>query len=179
MSKIRLYGNTSGYVDLTVPDTASNVSLTLPTGGIADTDSPTFTGTASASNLTVSGLFTLSEVSEVLNSGTISSNVFTANIESGNVFYITTAPSANFTINLTNVPTTNDRIFSFAFFVVQGSTGYIPSALQIDGSSQTIKWSGGSAPTPTSSAGKIDVFGFSIIRRSSTWEVLASVDKNY
>lgn len=151
----------------------------------ATLNSPTFTGTVTApiivsdSSLTSTGLTTIAEVNETLNSGTISSNIFTANIESGNVFYITTAPSANFTINLTNMPTTDNKVFSFAFFVIQGSTGYIPSALQIDGSSQTIKWSGGSTPTPTNGAGKIDVFGFSLIRRSSTWEILASIDKNY
>ena len=147
--------------------------------------SPTFTGTVTAPTIisdtefTSTGLTTLGEITEILNTGTISSNIFTANVANGNIFYITTAPSANFTINLTNLPTTDNRVFSFSFFVIQGATGYIPNALQIGGASQTIKWSGGSAPTPTSGAGKVDVFNFTLIRRSSTWEALGDVSKNY
>lgn len=153
--------------------------------GYATTDSPEFTGTlvsesiSISSSLTCNGLTTLSETTEVITSGTVSSNIFTANATLGNAFYITSAPSANFTVNITNIPTTNDRVFSFTFFVIQGSTGYIPNALQLDGSSQTIKWAGGTAPTATSGAGKVDVFNFTLIRRSSTWEALGDVSKNY
>lgn len=35
MSKIRLYGSTSGYVDLAAPDVADDATLTLPTGADA------------------------------------------------------------------------------------------------------------------------------------------------
>lgn len=147
--------------------------------------SPTFTGTvtaptiSSSTALTSTGLTTLGEITEILTTGTISANVFTANASSGNVFYITTAPAANFTINITNLPTTDNRVFSFTFFVIQGATGYIPNALQIGGAAQTIKWSGGTAPTATSGAGKVDVFNFTVIRRSSAWEALGDVSKNY
>jgi hypothetical protein len=64
-----------------------------------------------------------------------------------------------------------------AFLVTQGSTGYIPTTLNLNGASQTIRWVGGSAPTPTSSAGKIDIFNFSIILAASTI-VIASVSLN-
>lgn len=160
-----------------------NISANL--SSYAPLASPTFTGTVTAPTivsdtaLTSTGLTTLGEIAEILNTGTISANVFTANASNGNVFYITTAPSANFTINITNLPTTDNRVFSFSFFVIQGATGYIPNALQIGGASQTIKWSGGSAPTATSGAGKVDVFNFTVIRRSSAWEALGDVSKNY
>lgn len=154
------------------------------------TVSPTFTGTTTVSNLTASGtvsaaaltttgLLTVAESTETLATGTISSNVFTANFNTSALFYITTAPSANFTINVTNLPTTDNRVTVLSFFVIQGTTGYIPSAIQIGGSGQTLKWSGGSAPTPTSSSGKVDVFTFTFIRRSSAWEVFGTSDTNY
>jgi hypothetical protein len=143
--------------------TQSNASATYATSA-----SPTFTG-----------VVTLPSTKEKTILGTISANVFTADFSNGNVFYITTAPSANFTINIINLPTENDNVFSFSFFVLQGATGYIPNALQIQGSSQTIKWAGGNAPSPTSGAGKVDVFNFTLIRRSSAWEALGDISKNY
>lgn len=160
----------------------------------APINSPTFTGsitapsasattasvtTANITTLNVSGLTTIGESTEVLSTGTISANVFTADFSTSALFYVTTAPSANFTINVTNLPTTDNRVTVLSFFVIQGATGYIPNALQIGGASQTIKWSGGSAPTPTSSSGKVDVFTFTFIRRSSAWEVLGTSDTNY
>jgi hypothetical protein len=176
---LKINGATSGSITIHAPETGTDVSMTMPPSGVAPVDSPTFTGTATFSSLTSTGLTTLAETVEILTSGTISANVFTANASNGNVFYITAAPSANFTVNVTTVPTTNDRVFSFTFFVLQGATGYIPNALQVDGSSQTIRWSSGVAPTATSGAGKIDVFNFTLIRLSSAWTVLGDVSKNY
>lgn len=163
----------------------TGVTTSTGTGNVVLSASPTFSGTVTAPTITSStaitstGLTTLGEITEILTTGTISTNVFTANASSGNIFYVTTAPAANFTINITNLPTTDNRVFSFSFFVIQGATGYIPNALQIAGAAQTIKWSGGTAPTATSGAGKVDVFNFTVIRRSAAWEVLGDVSKNY
>jgi hypothetical protein len=82
-------------------------------------------------------------------------------------------------VALTNVPTDNNKIMTINVFVTQGSTGYIPSALSIAGSAQTIKWSGGAAPTPTSSAGRIDAYSFTLVRISSAWTVLGSPNLNW
>lgn len=35
MSRIRIYGDTSGYIELKAPDEASNTEVTLPEGGFA------------------------------------------------------------------------------------------------------------------------------------------------
>jgi hypothetical protein len=117
--------------------------------------------------------------SETVTDYTLASNVLTMDVANGNVGFIATAPSAAMTFNFTNVPTTNSKITSVTIFVTQGSTGYVPSTVQIAGTGQTIKWPGGSAPTPTSSAGKIDVFSFSLIRRSSAWTVLGTSILNF
>ena len=146
---------------------------------VAFLSSPTFTGTVTAENATVSGLLTVAETTEVLNTGTIASNVFTANFSTGGVFYITTAPAANFTINVTNLPTTDNRVTVVSFFVIQGATGFIPNALQIGGVAQTIKWSGGTAPTATNGAGKVDNFTFTFVRRGAAWEALGTSNRNF
>lgn len=56
----------------------------------------------------------------------------------------------------------------------QGSTGYIPSTVQVNSSSYTIRWQYGITPTPTSNSSKIDIFSFTLLYRSSTWNVFAS-----
>jgi hypothetical protein len=69
-------------------------------------------------------------------------------------------------------------MFGVAFVVTQGSTGYIPNVFAINGTVQTIKWLNSSAPTPTSSSGKIDIFNFTILRRSDAWIVLGTANTN-
>lgn len=54
---VRLYGSTSGYVDLVAPAVAGANTVTFPaaTGTVALTASPTFTGTTAVATLTASG----------------------------------------------------------------------------------------------------------------------------
>lgn len=176
-SNIDASGITSGTLAVLRGGTGTTTST--GSGSVVLSISPTFTGTSTFENSTINSLLTISESTEILNTGTVSASVFTADFSTAAVFYITTAPTSNFTINVTNLPTTDNRVTVLSFFVIQGATGFIPNVLQIGGASQTIKWSNGTTPTPTSSAGKVDVFTFTFIRRSSTWEVLGSSDRNY
>ena len=135
---------------------------------------------AALSGAAFTGNVQLQEVSETVVDVTLTSNVATLDWTAGNVYYIATAPSAAMTFNVTNVPTTASRIMTINVFVTQGSTGYIPSTFQIAGSSQTIKWAGGNAPTPTSSAGKIDIFSFTMQRTSGgAWLVYGASSLNF
>jgi len=113
-------------------------------------------------------------ISEPVVDYTISSNLITFDSSTGNVAYIPTAAAANFTVNVTNASETDGNAITVVIFLVQGATGRIPSVLQIAAAGQTIKWQGGSAPTPTSTSGKIDAFSFTLIRRSDAWTVLGS-----
>jgi len=113
-------------------------------------------------------------ISEPVVDYTISTNLITFDSSTGNVAYIPTAAAANFTVNVTNASETDGNAITVVIFLVQGATGYIPSVLQVAAAGQTIKWQGGTAPTPTSTAGKIDVFSFTLIRRSAAWTVLGS-----
>jgi len=136
-------------------------------------------GTANLSSASVSGRFDGTSIREVVLDASVSASVVTADYSTGDIFYVGTAPSSNFTVNLTNAPTDNGKAITVVIFVTQGATGYIPNAVQVAGSAQTIKWANGAAPTPTSSAGKIDIFSFTFVRRSSAWTVFGSSNLGY
>ncbi len=137
----------------------------LTVSGAATFSGGNFTVSSAA---TFSGLVTTSSSSEVIQTKSSATGVVVHDISIGTSFYHTT-PSANFTANFTNVPTTNDRVLVVALVVVQGSTAYVPNAIQIDGIAQTIKWLAGAAPT--GNASKTDIISFSLIRTGSAWVV--------
>jgi hypothetical protein len=136
-------------------------------------------GTATLTSASVSGRFDGTSIREAVIDSSVSASVVTADYSTGDIFYVGTAPASNFTVNLTNAPTDNGKAITVVIFVTQGATGYIPSAVQVAGSAQTIKWSNGAAPVPTSSAGKIDIFSFTFVRRSSAWTVFGSSNLGY
>lgn len=156
-----------------------NVATMQSTLGLAAANSPTFTDLTLTGALTVTGLTTIAELADVTADATITSNVLTVDFTSTNTAFVASAPGANFTLNVTNLPTTDNRMMTVTVVVTQGSTGYIPNAVQIGGAGQTIKWSGGSAPTATNGAGKLDIFSFSFMRRSGAWTVFGATSLNY
>ena len=166
-----------GTVTATEIGYLSGVSSNLQTQLDAKAAAASYAALAGAS---FTGNVQLEEVSEKTVDITLASNVATLDWTAGNIYYIATAPTAAMTFNVTNVPTTVSRIMTINIFVTQGSTGYIPSTFQIGGAAQTIKWAGGNAPTPTSSAGKIDIFSFTMQRTSGgAWLVYGAASLNY
>jgi hypothetical protein len=173
------YADPATTVTLSGTQTLTNKTLTTPTMNGA-TLSGTLSGNAILSgNLDMTGRLDLQEVRETVIDGTISANVLTMDYSTGSIGYVSTAPTANFTVNLTNIPTDNAKAITVVVLVTQGATGYIPNALQIAGTGQTLRWLAGFTPTPTSSVGKIDIFNFTLIRRSSTWTVLGTTVLNF
>jgi len=153
----------------------TTTGLITANGGLTTSGALSVSGGAS-----FSGTVDVQELREQVVDVTLSSNAGTLDWSQGNIYYIGTAPTGNMTLNVTNVPTDNSKIMTINVFVTQGSTGYIPGTFQIGGASQTIRWAGGSAPTPTSSAGKIDIFSFSMQRTSAgAWLVYASSSLNF
>ena len=142
--------------------------------------SPTFTGTTTFSNAIFNGTLDANEIRESVVDVALSSNSATLDWTAGNIYYIATAPTGNMTFNVTNMPTDNSKMMTINIFVVQGSTGYIPSTFQIGEVSQTIRWPGGNAPTATSGAGKIDIFSFTMQRTSGgNWIVYGGSSLNF
>jgi len=151
--------------------------LFTASGGITSTGTLTQSGGA-----VFTGTTDMQELRETVVDVTLASNVATLNWTSGNIYYIATAPSASMTFNAINVPTDASKVMTINVLVTQGSTGYIPTVFQIAGASNTIRWAGGSAPTPTSSAGKIDIFSFTMQRTSGAtpaWIVYGSSSLNF
>jgi hypothetical protein len=168
-----------------VSQTIINTTLTTPTINGA-TLSGTLSGTVDISattthsgNLGVTGRLDIQDVRETVNDGTITANVLTVDYNSGTISYIASAPSANFTANITNAPTDDGKAITIVIMVTQGATGYIPNVLQIAGSAQTVRWLSGVTPTPTSSVGKLDIFNFTLIRRATAWTVIGNAALNF
>ena len=142
---------------LTFPD--STVQSTAWTGSL---NNPTFTGTT-----------TLQQITEVMSPKTGATGVVEHDFSTAAIFYHT-SPAANFTINITNVPTTVNRVTTVVLIITQGVTGYYPNVLQIGGNAQTINWIGNVTPTP--SASRNDIVSFTLIRTDApSWIVTGAI----
>jgi hypothetical protein len=126
-------------------------------------------GTLQADTVRV-GVGGLTRISEVIATKTGATGTVTHDFTESQIWWHSSM-SANFTANLTNVPTTDNKTLSITFLLLQGATGFFPSGIQIDGSGQTIRWLGNTIPTATNGAGKIDVATFNLLRTGSTWYV--------
>jgi hypothetical protein len=139
----------------------------------------TFAGTTSNADLKTSNILETATVSATAATGTINYDVTTQS-----VLYYTTNASANWTVNfrgssgtsLNTIMATGESM-SVTFLVTQGATAYYNSAVQVDGSSVTPKWQGGSAPT-SGNASSIDSYTYVIIKTgSAAFTVLAAQTK--
>ena len=144
------------------PNFATTVTNSIATK--ASLSGATFTGA-----VTFQGLTTMDGITEVLNTKTGATGVVAHDFATGSIFYHTSL-AANFTANITNVPTTNNRTIGVALVLSQGGTAYIPTALQIDGSAVTIKWA--DASVPSGNTNQVDVVSFTLIRTGSAWIAL-------
>jgi hypothetical protein len=150
--------------------TLGNATLTL--GGTTST-----VGNLTVTNTTVTEMRETATISATAATGTVDYDALTQV-----VLYYTTDASGNFTVNfrgnsgtsLDSVMSTGESL-SATFLVTNGATAYYNSALQVDGSSVTPKWQGGSAPT-SGNASSIDSYTYVIIKTgSAAFTVLASV----
>jgi len=104
---------------------------------------------------------------------TIGSSVVNLDCINGQTFYISSTVSQNWTANLTNLSLSSGYSTVVKLIILQGATGRIVNALQIDGSSQTIRWEGGTPPTGNSS--KRDVITFELLNNAGTYIVLGQL----
>jgi hypothetical protein len=112
---------------------------------------------------------TATAVSEVSAQKTSATGTVTHDYTESNIWYHSSI-SANFTVNLTNVPTTNGYSTTVSLILAQGGTARYASGFQIDGVAQTVRFPGflGSF-TPT--ANRVEVQTFVLTRISSAWIV--------
>jgi hypothetical protein len=153
----------------------------IPVTNVANsfTGLQTFVGTTSNADLKTSNIIETATVSATAATGTINYDITTQS-----VLYYTTNASANWTVNfrgssgtsLNTIMATGESM-SVTFLVTNGSTAYYNSAVQVDGSSVTPKWQGGSAPT-SGNASSIDSYTYVIIKTgSAAFTVLAAQTK--
>jgi len=157
---------------------------------VGTSDTQTLTGkTISGASNTLSGipesavtnlvadLATLSgkadRLKEPITDVTIAAGVTTCNLLLSNLFFVTSVLSANFVVNLTNPTTTDGFVTTVTVLCTQNATPFYPSAVQISGAAQTLRWANGTAPTPGGNT-KIDAYSFSLIRRAGTWTVIGT-----
>ena len=123
-------------------------------------------------NITTNILKIEDGVHEKFQSLTDAANTVTHDCSQGHIFYHT-SPDDDWTVNLTNLNLASGYATTVTIVIVQGGTGYYPSALEIGGSAQTINWQGNATPTP--STNRTDVVSFSILNNSGTYTVLGQL----
>lgn len=136
----------------------------------------TFSGSTSVAAALLTNAKEIATVSATAATGTINYDVTTQS-----VLYYTTNASANWTVNFRgssgtslNTLMATGECITAAFLVTQGSTAYYNSAVQVDGSSVTPKWQGGTAPTSGNASG-VDVYTYTIVKTgAATFTVFAA-----
>ena len=153
-------------------------------GGITlkGTTDKTITWSNTTKAWTVNQGFNIQQVIENAQvSGTALTGTANVDVLNGAVWYYTANTTGNWTVNvrgdsstqLNSVMPTNTTV-SIAVLATQGSTAYYPSGFQVDGTSVTPKWSGGSAPSSGNASG-IDLYTYTIAKTASgTYTVLAT-----
>lgn len=161
-------GGSSGAVTLSVDST-----IVLTTTNSVTATNKTFTSpvinTATIGDGVVRGLEEDVNIVASAATGTINFDVATASI-----WYYTSNATANHTINvrynsttsLNTALATGDAI-TVVWMNTNGTTAYYPSTFQVDGSSVTPKWQGGTAPT-AGNASSIDVYVYTIVKTAAT-----------
>jgi hypothetical protein len=203
---LRLSGSSSGYVGLAPASAAGSTTYTLPSAdgsngqalvtngsgtlswaaaGISASSANTFTarqtfqGSTSVLAMGIENAAELATVSATAATGTINFDITTQA-----VLYYTTNASGNFTLNfrassgttLNTAMNTGDSV-TVAFLNTNGGTAYYNSAVQVDGSSVTPEWQGGSAPT-SGNASSVDAYVYTIVKTgSAAFTVFASQTK--
>jgi len=129
------------------------------------TSTKTFAGSSSVLAEILTNTAEVATVSATAATGTINYDVTTQS-----VLYFTTNASANWTVNFRassgtslNTAMTTGQSVTAAFLVTQGSTAYYNSVVQVDGSTVTPKYQGGTAYA-AGNASSVDVYMYTIVK---------------
>jgi len=166
--------------------TLTNVTLSSGTSNMTLGNTAVTIGSATTSvgNLALTNV-TITTIQEPANVTATAANA-TINMDLLNnaVLYLTSNATGNFTVNfrgtsatsLNNVMSNNTSV-ACTVLATQGNTAYYNSVVQVDGSSVTPKWQGGTAPT-SGNASSIDSYTYVIIKTgSAAFTVLAAQTK--
>jgi hypothetical protein len=179
-------GLSAGEVYLITDENKIAIGLSSSTyEAFAKESSNTFTGTQTFSGTSTTLAAILTNAAEKT---TISSTAATGTIAyytaTQSVMYYTTNASANWTLNLRHsVGTTLNtamvvgQTITVTFMVTNGASAFYNNVVQVDGTTVTPKWQGGTAPS-SGNVSSIDVYTYAIIKTAdATFTVLATVTK--
>lgn len=169
--------------------TVNGTAIALGASGTVAAAAGTLTGATLASGVTASSLTSVgsltaltvagtTKIQQALEKATVSATAATGTIAydvlTQAVLFYTSNASANWTLNIRgNSGTTLNSTMAvgesltITFLVQQGTTPYYPTAHQIDGTSATVRWQGGTAPT-AGNASSIDIYTYTVIKTAST-----------
>ena len=135
----------SGGTISAVPGIAAAGSLTGTTlaSGVINSSLQTF---GSVTTLNMNGTLNAMEISRSLQLLTNATGTVAHSWTDGDRFYHSSI-NADFTINVTNLPTTVGKVYELTLLLDQGATTGVPTAVQIAGSVQTVSWDAGVAIT--------------------------------
>jgi len=186
-------GGTSGLIS--TGDASGVLALQTNNGVTAVTlgtdQSAAFAGAGSfAGKLTLAGssstlaslLTNMSEIATV--SATSSTGTITYDVTTQSILYYTVNAAGNWTINFRassgtslNTAMSTGQAITVAFLSTNGPTAYYNTAVQVDGSSVTPKWQGGTAPT-AGNASSVDIYTYTIVKTgSAAFTIFASQTK--
>jgi hypothetical protein len=125
---------------------------------------------------------TLSAAAETVTiSATAATGTVNFDVSTQSILYYTSNASANWTLNirgsssvaLNSIMSTGQSV-TVTHLVTQGGTAYYNSAVTVDGTSVTPKWSGGTAPS-AGNTNSVDVYTYTLIKTGSgSFTVFAS-----
>jgi len=135
-------------------------------------------------NISANGLINIRYASESVNLETHGTGAFTVNLLDNSYRYSVSNMTGNVTLNFQgNSTVTANSMIGVGNSVVStwlattGATAYGVTAVQIDGVAQTIKWAGGTAPTPGNNS--VNAYTFTLVKTVSTptYTVLGSMTR--
>jgi hypothetical protein len=165
--------------------TSAFTAATAGTDFVAPATATTFTATQTFSGSASTLAMVLNDAAETVTvSATAATGTINYDVTTQSVLYYTSNASGNWTLNVRgssgtslNTLMSTGQSITFAFLVTNGGTAYYQTGFQIDGSSVTPKWAGGTAPT-AGNASSIDAYTITVIKTgSATFTALASQTK--
>ena len=143
----------------------ANVSSTLNSGTVSVSGNTTSgnvitTGTISGSTANITGKLTATSYNETLSSPAISANTLTINCSAGNLFSVNLNSNIT-TVSFTNVPSANSAYGLSLHLAINGSYTITWPA--------SVKWPANTAPTLTTTVGKVDTFILNTFDGGTVW----------
>ena len=165
------------YVDGVTSAIQTQMDAKLATTTAASTYLPTATAAstyAPLANPTLTAPVIVSPEERWVTSATAATGTIQFDADTQGVLYYTSNATADWTLNVrgTSGTTLASKLAvgdstTVSFLVTTGATAYKHSALTLDGTAQTVKWSGGTAPA-AGNASSIDAYSFTIIKTAAT-----------